>query len=354
MVKFHNFSAGPGILNREVLKQLSESVYNDRELSIAEISHRGSKFVDVMERARGLVKELLDVPEGYSVLFLQGGASMQFLMAPVNLLHKNKRAGYINTGVWSKKAIAEAKNVGDVTVVADSSDKNFNYIPKEYTVPNDLAYLHYTSNNTIFGTQFKRHPESDVFLVSDMSSDIFSREIDVSKHGLIYAGAQKNIGPAGVTLVIVKDELLGDTGRAIPNILNYRKHIDAGSMLNTPSVLAVYTVMLTLEWFKREGGVKVFEHTSEEKANLLYDEIDRNPLFVGNAMREDRSLMNVTFILKDKSVESKFVQLCKEANIVGINGHRLVGGYRASIYNAMTIDSVNVLVEIMRDLEKKC
>lgn len=355
MSKKHNFSAGPCILPQDVLKKASEAVlnFNNDNLSLIEISHRSQPFVDVMEKARNLVKELLDVPSNYSVLFLQGGASLEFLMAPLNLMKKeNGKAAYLNTGTWAKKAIAEAKKIGEVDVVGDSSDKNYNYIPKNYSISEDVDYFHCTSNNTIFGTQIKEFPSVPSLMVCDMSSDIFSRKIDVSKFDLIYAGAQKNMGPAGTTLVIVKDDILGNTGRDIPTMLDYTTHISKDSMFNTPPVFAVYVSMLTLQWLKDHGGVEWIEELNNRKAELIYSEIDRNPLFDGVAKKEDRSNMNVTFTLTDPSLEDKFNILWQEAGISGIKGHRSVGGYRASIYNALPLESVDVLVNIMRNLEK--
>jgi phosphoserine aminotransferase len=308
--------------------------------------------MDVMKKAIALVKELLEVPEGYSVLFLQGGASLEFLMVPFNLMKEGGKAAYTNTGAWAKKAITEAKSLGDTVVVGDSSDKNYNYIPKGYEIPNDVDYFHCTSNNTIYGTQMKNFPTVPTLMVCDMSSDIFSRTIEVSKFDLIYAGAQKNMGPAGTTLVIVKDEILGKTGRKIPTMLNYNTHISKGSMFNTPPVFAIYVSMLTLQWLKDFGGVEAIEKTNQEKADLLYSEIDRNPLFEGTANKEDRSNMNVCFLLTDSSKEEMFNKMWQEAGINGLKGHRSVGGYRASLYNALPNESVQILVNIMRKLEQ--
>ena len=354
MSKKHNFSAGPCILPQDVLKKASEAIinFNNDNLSLIEISHRSKPFVNVMEKARNLVKELLDVPTGYSILFLQGGASLEFLMAPINLMKKDGgKSAYLNTGSWSKKAIAEARNFGEVIIVGDSSDENYKYIPKEYYIPEDVDYFHCTSNNTIFGTQIKDFPKVPSLMVCDMSSDIFSRRIDVSKFDLIYAGAQKNMGPAGTTLVIVKDEILGKTGRKIPTMLDYNTHILKESMFNTPPVFAVYVSMLTLEWLKAHGGVEWIEEVNERKAKMLYSEIDRNPLFTGVANKEDRSTMNVTFNLTNTSLSDKFDVLCQEAGISGLKGHRSVGGYRASIYNALPLESVEVLVNVMKNIE---
>jgi phosphoserine aminotransferase len=305
-----------------------------------------------MQKAISLVKELLEVPKEYSVMFLQGGASLEFLMVPFNLMKKGGKAAYTNTGAWAKKAITEAKDLGEVVIVGDSSDKNYNYIPKGYEIPMDVDYFHCTSNNTIYGTQMNEFPSTPALLVCDMSSDIFSRTIDVSKFDLIYAGAQKNMGPAGTTLVIVKNKILGNTGRKIPTMLDYNTHISKDSMFNTPPVFAIYVSMLTLQWLKDKGGVQWIEKINQKKADLLYREIDRNPLFEGAANKEDRSNMNVTFLLKDNSKEEQFNKMWTNAGINGIKGHRSVGGYRASMYNALPIESVQVLVDIMRKLEQ--
>ena len=353
-MKKHNFSAGPCILPKKVLKKASAAVlnFNDDNLSLIEISHRSKPFVTVMEKAISLVKELLNVPKGYSVLFLQGGASMEFLMVAMNLLKVNGKAAYTNTGAWANKAIVEAKSLGEVIVLGDSSDKNYNYIPKGYTIPNDVDYFHCTSNNTIYGTQMKKFPHCPTLMVCDMSSDIFSRKVEVSKFDIIYAGAQKNMGPAGTTLVIVKDDILGKTGRNIPTMLDYNTHISKDSMFNTPPVFPIYVSMLTLQWLKELGGVEVIEKINQAKADLLYGEIDRNPLFEGTVAKEDRSNMNVCFLLTDSSKEEAFNTMWNETGISGIKGHRSVGGYRASMYNAMPIESVQVLVDVMKKLEQ--
>ena len=353
-MKRHNFSAGPCILPQEVLKQASAAVlnFNDDNLSLIEISHRSKPFVAVMDKAIALVKELLNVPKGYSVLFLQGGASMEFLMVAMNLMKVDGKAAYTNTGAWAKKAITEANSLGEAIVLGDSSDKNYNYIPKGYTIPSDVDYFHCTSNNTIYGTQMKEFPHCPTLMVCDMSSDIFSRKVEVSKFDIIYAGAQKNMGPAGTTLVIVKDEILGKTGRKIPTMLDYNTHISKDSMFNTPPVFPIYVSMLTLQWLKDLGGVEVIEKINQAKADLLYGEIDRNPLFEGTAAIEDRSNMNVCFLLTDSSKEEAFNTMWNAAGISGIKGHRSVGGYRASMYNAMPIESVQVLVDVMRKLEQ--
>lgn len=354
-MKTHNFSAGPSILPQEVLAQASQAIlnFNNSGLSILEISHRSKDFVAVMEEARSLILELMGLQnKGYQALFLQGGASMEFLRVPYNLLKENGKAAYLDSGTWASGAIKQAKILGETIVVASSKDKNYSYIPKDYEVPADADYFHITTNNTIFGTQMHHIPDTKVPLASDMSSDILSREIDFSKFGLIYAGAQKNIGPAGVTLIVIKEELLGKTGRNIPTILDYKVHIEKESMHNTPAVFAVYTSLLTLKWIKSKGGVAALEKINNEKAELLYNEIDRNPLFVGTANVEDRSKMNVTFLLKDENHKQRFDALCKESGISGINGHRSVGGYRASIYNALPLESVQVLVEVMQEFER--
>ncbi len=353
-MKKHNFSAGPCILPKEVLLKASEAVmdFNSSGLSLIEISHRSKDFVAVMDRARDLTLELLDLKDkGYQALFLQGGASTSFLMTAYNLLEK--KAGYLNTGTWSTKAIKEAKLFGEVVEVGSSKDENFNYIPKGYTVPNGLDYLHLTSNNTIFGTQLKKFPKTDAPLVCDMSSDIFSRQLDFSQFDLIYAGAQKNMGPAGTTLVVVKEDILGKVSRAIPSMLDYKVHISKDSMFNTPPVFAVYTSMLTLEWLQNLGGIGAIEEINDKKARLIYSEIDLNPVFEGYAKKEDRSNMNATFNLADPKLKDVFDQMLVEAGINGLNGHRSVGGYRASMYNALSLESVGVLVDVMSELERK-
>jgi phosphoserine aminotransferase len=353
-MKKHNFSAGPCILPQEVLLKASEAVldFNGSGLSLIEISHRSKDFVAVMDNARSLALELLGLADkGYQALFLQGGASLEFVMVAYNLLEA--KAGYLNTGTWSSNAIKEAKLFGEVVEVGSSKDENFRYIPKGYSIPSGLDYLHLTSNNTIFGTQIKKFPTTDTPLVCDMSSDIFSRELDFSKFDLIYAGAQKNMGPAGTTLVIVKESLLGKVSRKIPSILDYQVHITKDSMFNTPSVFAVYVSMLTLEWLKKLGGISAIEQINEKKAQLLYSEIDLNPLFEGYANKEDRSIMNATFTLTDNNQKDTFEALLKEAGINGLNGHRSVGGYRASMYNALPLESVGVLVDVMSEMERR-
>ncbi|MFT5849125.1 MAG: phosphoserine aminotransferase [Psychroserpens sp.] len=352
-MKRHNFSAGPCILPGSVLQKASEAVINfDNGLSLLEISHRSKPFVDVMENARSLALELLGLEgKGYKALFLQGGASTQFLMVALNLLEK--RAGYLNTGTWSDKAIKEAKIYADVHEVASSKDANYNYIPKGYDIPTDYDYFHCTSNNTIFGTQMKEFPNSPVPMVCDMSSDIFSRVIDFSKFDLIYAGAQKNMGPAGTTLVIVKEDVLGKVSRQIPAMMSYKEQISKGSMFNTPPVFAVYTSMLTLEWLKDLGGIAAIEKENDKKAQLIYSEIELNPLFKGFSAKADRSTMNATFTLTNENLKETFETMVNEAGINGLNGHRSVGGYRASMYNALSLESVGVLVDVMSELERK-
>ncbi len=355
MNKVHNFSAGPCILPQEVLQQASEAVinFNNLDLSLLEISHRSKDFVEVMENARNLVKELLGVPDGYQVLFLQGGASLGFLKAAYNFLPNGGKAAYINTGTWSSNAIKEAQKIGVVDVVASSEDKNFNYIPKGFGIPNDVNYLHFTSNNTIFGTQFKNFPISRIPIICDMSSDIFSKKINVADFDLIYAGAQKNMGPAGTTLYIVKESALGKTGNDIPSMLDFRTHIKKDSMFNTPPVFPIYVSMLTLQWLKKNGGVKWIEGVNQEKADTMYQEIDRNGLFKGVTAKEDRSTMNATFVLTNEDLKEEFDKMWNEAGISGIKGHRSVGGYRASMYNALPLESVKALTEVMAEFEKK-
>ncbi len=351
----HNFGPGPCILPQEVFKQASQAVlnFNDTGLSILEISHRAPEFEAVVNEATRLVKELLNVPEGYSVIFLQGGASLQFSMVPMNLLGEGQTAAYLDSGVWANKALKEAKILGNTATVASSKESNYTFIPKDYTIPADAAYFHITSNNTIYGTQLQAFPKSPVPLVSDMSSDIFSRVFDVSDFGLIYAGAQKNIGPAGVTLVIVKDEILGKVNRKLPSMLDYKVQIDGGSMYNTPPVFSIYVAMLNLRWLKSKGGVAEIEKENVAKARALYEEIDRNPLFKGTCAVEDRSKMNVCFVMENPELEKPFLKLAEERGIVGIKGHRSVGGFRASMYNALPITSVHVLIDAMQDFAEK-
>jgi phosphoserine aminotransferase len=349
----HNFGAGPCILPQEVFQEASQAVlnFNNTGLSILEISHRSPEFGEVVVEAERLVRELLNVPQNYSILFLQGGASQQFAMVPLNLLPEGGKAAYLDTGVWATKAAKEAKKLGQVEIVGSSSDQNYNYVPKDFVVPSDAAYFHYTANNTIYGTEVFAKPKTDIPTVVDMSSDILSREIDVREFDLIYAGAQKNMGPAGVTLVIVKDELFGKSGRTLPSMLDYELHAKAGSMYNTPPVFSIYVSMLNLRWLKAKGGIRVIEQENIIKARTLYDEIERNPFFKGTAAVEDRSRMNVTFVMDSPELEAEFLALAKERNLIGIKGHRSVGGFRASIYNALTLTSVNALVDTMKEFE---
>jgi phosphoserine aminotransferase len=354
-MKKHNFSAGPSILFPEVIAQSAQAVldFNNSGLSILEISHRSKDFVAVMEEAQQLVLELLGLEnKGYYALFLHGGASLQFLMTAMNLLKEGGKSAYLDTGAWSAAAIKESKHFGETIVVATSKDKNYNYIPKNYEIPSDASYFHCTSNNTIFGTQIKDFPKTEIPMVCDMSSDIFSRNLDFSQFSLIYAGVQKNLGPAGTTLVVVKQDVLGKTGRNIPNMLNLQQHIDKESMYNTPAVFPIYCSLLSLRHLKKLGGIAVMEKINEAKAQLLYNEIERNSLFVATANTEDRSNMNVCFLLKDENHQETFDKMWKAADISGINGHRSVGGYRASIYNAMPIESIQVLVDVMQELER--
>lgn len=354
-MKKHNFYAGPSIMPQYTNEKVIEAIkdFAGTGLSIMEVSHRSKEFIAVMDSAMSLIKELLDVPSGYSVLFLGGGASLQFTMVPMNLLEK--KAAYINTGEWAGKALKEAKLYGEVAEIASSKDKNFNYLPKNFTVPADADYLHITTNNTIYGTELKRDLSVDIPLVADMSSDIFSRPVDVSKYSLIYGGAQKNLAPAGVTFVIIKDNILGKVTRPIPTMLNYKTHIEKESMFNTPPVLPVFAALKTLEWLKSKGGVKEMQKINQAKAKLLYDEIERNKLFQATvADPEDRSIMNVCFIMTEnyKELEKDFAAYAKGQGMIGIEGHRSVGGFRASIYNAMPIESVEALVKSMKDFEK--
>ncbi len=355
MTKVHNFSAGPAILPAEVLQQASEACINfdNLNLSILEISHRSKNCIAMVDEAKALVKELLNLNDGYQVLFLGGGASMQFAMAPTNLLRTDGTAGYINTGAWATKALKEANKIGKTVVVASSEDKNFTYIPKGYTIPTDLDYLHITSNNTIFGTQMKEFPKTSVPLVSDMSSDIFSRKVNGNDFSVIYAGAQKNMGPAGVTMVAVRESDLGKTDRKMLSMLDYQVHIKGESMYNTPPVFPIYVSLLTMKWLKKNGGIEWIEKVNQKKADTLYAEIDRNSMFKGTTAVEDRSNMNVTFVMNKPELEAEFDKLAKVANLSGLKGHRDVGGYRASIYNALPQESVNALIEVMQEFEKK-
>ncbi len=354
-MKKHNFFAGPAILPQPVLQQASEaaSSFGDMGLSILEISHRSPQFTAVMDEATQLVKDVLELGDDYEVMFLTGGASSQFYMTALNLLEEDDTACFVDTGTWSSKAIKEAKHFGKVEVLATSKDENYSYIPKNYKVPAYAKYLHLTSNNTICGTQYHQWPDTDIPFVCDMSSDIFSKPLETNRFGIIYAGAQKNLGSAGVTLVIIRKDLVGATKRSKPTMLDYTTHIKKGSMFNTPPAFPIYVSMLTMRWIVANGGVEGMAAKNTDKANLLYDEIDNNPLFVGTAIKGDRSLMNVTFVMKDTTLENDFFDACTAAGCLGVKGHRSVGGFRASIYNAMEKDSVQVLVDVMRDFAER-
>ena len=360
-MKKHNFNAGPSILPAEVIKQTAEAIldFQGEGLSILEISHRAKYFQPVLDEAEALMKELLNIPDGYRVIFLGGGASMQFCMVPFNCLEK--KAAYLNTGVWSKKAIKEAKAFGEVVEVASSAAENFTHIPMDFEVPQDADYLHITTNNTIYGTEINDEKlkaiylkKGNVPLIADMSSDIFSRPLDVTKYAVIYGGAQKNLAPAGVTFVIIRNDVLGKVSRYIPTMLNYQTHIDNGSMFNTPPVLPIYTALQTLKWLKAQGGLAEIEKKNIAKAELLYNAIDNSKMFVGTANKEDRSLMNICFVLKEeyKDLEADFMKFATERGMVGIKGHRSVGGFRASTYNALPIESVQALVDCINEFEK--
>ena len=355
-MKKHNFYAGPSIMSQYTIEETAKAVkdFADMGLSILEISHRSKQFQAVMDETVALFKELLEIPEGYSVLFLGGGASLQFAMVPMNMLVK--KASYLDTGVWASKAIKEAKLFGEVDVVASSKDRNYNYIPRDYVVPADSDYFHYTSNNTIYGTEIRKDPEVGVRMISDMSSDIFSRPVDISKYDLIYGGAQKNLAPAGVTFVIVKDDALGRTDRVIPTMLNYATHVKKGSMFNTPPVLPIFSALQTLKYYKQLGGVRAIEKMDVDKAEVLYNAIDSSRLFVATVPNhEDRSIMNVCFVMKPEyqDLEKEFIDFATEKGMIGIKGHRDVGGFRASLYNALPMESVKALVEVMKEFEAK-
>lgn len=353
-MKKYNFCAGPSMLPREVFEKTAAALldFEGTGLSVGEVSHRSKEFQAVMDEAQALVKEILDVPAGYSVLFLGGGASLQFCMVPYNFL--KKKAAYLNTGTWARKAIKEAKLFGEVAEVASSEADNYTYIPKDYTVPTDVDYFHITTNNTIYGTELKGDPDASIPLIADMSSDIFTRPVDVSKYTCIYGGAQKNLSIAGVTFAIVKDDALGQVDRPIPTMLNYKTHADKGSMFNTPPCVPIYTALQNLKWIKAHGGVKEMARRAEEKAKVLYAEIDRNRLFKGTAREEDRSRMNICFVMNDdyKDLEKDFLQFATERGMVGIKGHRSVGGFRASCYNAMPLEGVQALMETMKEFER--
>ena len=354
-MKKYNFNAGPSILPREVIENTARQIldFNGSGLSLAEISHRAKDFQPVVDEAVALIKELLEVPEGYSVLFLGGGASLEFCMIPYNFLIK--KAGYLNSGVWAKKAMKEAKLFGEVVEVASSADANYSFYPKDWTCPTDLDYLHITTNNTIYGTEIRKEPEVPVRLIGDMSSDIFSRPIDVAKYDCIYAGAQKNLAMAGVTLVIVKDDALGKAERQIPTMLDYRTHVEKGSMFKTPPVVPIYCALETLRWIKANGGVQEMDRRAIERARIVYDEIDRNKLFRGTVAEDSRSLMNICFVMNDeyKELEKPFFDFATSKGMVGIKGHRSVGGFRASTYNAQTIEGVEALVACMKEFEQQ-
>ena len=352
-MKKYNFNAGPSILPSEVIKATAEACleFNNSGLSLMEISHRSKDFQPVMDEAEALMKELLDIPEGYKVLFLGGGASLEFCMVPYNFLEK--KAVYLNTGTWAKNAMKEAKLFGEVVEVASSAADNYTYIPKNFTVPADADYFHITTNNTIYGTEIRKELDSPVQMVADMSSDILSRPVDVSKYAIIYGGAQKNLSMAGVTFVIVKEDALGKVSRQIPTMLDYRTHVEKGSMFNTPPVVPVFTALQTMKWIKAQGGVKVMDARAKERAEILYSEIDRNKLFRGTVAEEDRSLMNICFVMNDeyKELEADFMKFATDKGMVGIKGHRSVGGFRASCYNAMSVEGVKALVEAMKEFE---
>lgn len=354
MKKF-NFNAGPSILPREVIEKTAQQIldFNGSGLSLMEISHRAKDFQPVMDEAQALVKELLDVPAGYSVVFLGGGASLQFMQIPANFLIK--KAAYLNTGSWAKKAMKEAKHFGEVVEVASSADANYTFIPKDYIIPTDADYLHITTNNTIYGTEIREDLDSPVPLIADMSSDIMSRPVDVSKYTAIYAGAQKNMSMAGVTCIIVKDDMLGKAPRELPTMLDYRTHVEKGSMFNTPPVVPIYTLMENLRWVKAQGGVKEMERRAKERADMLYAEIDRNKLFRGTVKEEDRSRMNICFVMADeyKELEKPFLDYALSQGMVGVKGHRSVGGFRASCYNAQTVEGVKALIETMQEFERQ-
>lgn len=352
-MKKYNFNPGPSILPQQVFKATSEACINfeNTGLSLMEISHRSKEFQAVMDKAESMMKEALNIPDGYKVLFLGGGASLQFCMIPYNYLEK--KAAYLNTGTWAKKAMKEAKLFGEVVEVASSAADNYTYIPKNFTVPADADYFHITSNNTIFGTEIRKDLDSPVPMIADMSSDILSRPVDVSKYNLIYGGAQKNLSMAGVTFVIVKEDSLGKVSRPIPTMLDYRTHVEKGSMFNTPPTVPVFAAVKTLEWIKEQGGVEAMDKRAHERAEILYDEIDRNKLFRGTVKAEDRSLMNICFVMADeyKELEKDFLDFASSKGMVGIKGHRSVGGFRASCYNAMPVEGVKALVEVMKDFE---
>lgn len=352
-MKKYNFNAGPSMLPREVIENTAKQIldFNGSGLSLMEISHRAKDFQPVVDEAVALIKELLDIPEGYSVIFLGGGASLQFMQIPANFLIK--KAAYLNTGTWAKKALKEAKLFGETVEVASSADANYSFIPKDYQIPADADYFHFTTNNTIYGTEIRKDPDSPVPLIADMSSDIMSRPVDVSKYTAIYAGAQKNMAMAGVTVIIVKDSELGKAPRPLPTMIDYRTHVEKGSMFNTPPVVPIYSLLETMRWVKAQGGVAEMDRRARERAEIVYGEIDRNRLFKGTAAVEDRSLMNLCFVMNEEyaELEKPFLDFATGRGMVGIKGHRSVGGFRASCYNAQTLEGVNALVQAMKDFE---
>lgn len=356
-VKKHNFSAGPAVLPAPVLKEASKAAanYQGMGLSLLELSHRGPEFTAIIEEANALMKEIIGLPEGYHTLWLSGGASTQFFMVPFNLLNDGQKACYVDSGGWANKAIKEAKGYGDIQVLGSSKEQNYTFIPKGYKIPTDAAYLHLTSNNTLYGTQLRKFPKSPIPVVCDMSSDFLSRPFDPAMFGLIYAGAQKNLGPAGTTVVIVREDMLGKVNRYMPTMLDYRTFIKENSLYNTPPVFPIYVSMLTLRWIKKNGGLKGMQRRNKTKADLLYTEIDRNPLFRGTVAVEDRSLMNICFVMEKKyaALEKEFLQETEANGMVGLKGHRSTGGFRASTYNALPKQSVQALVDLMQDFERR-
>jgi len=354
-MKMYNFNSGPAVLPEEVLQQAAEAVinFNNLGLSILEIGHRTEWFIDVLEEAKALVKELMQLDDSYEVLYLQGGATTQFMQVPMNLLDANETAAYCDNGIWGSKAIKEAKLFGNVHVACSSKDQNHTYIPRELSVPTHSTYLHYTTNNTVEGTQWQFIPEANVPLVADMSSDIFSREFPYTRFSLIYAGAQKNAGAAGTTIVVIKKDMLGKVNRTIPSILDYRTHIEAKSLLNTPPVFAIYVSLLTLRWIKKEGGLSEMERRTQQRADLFYNTLDSLDAFTGKVDTRDRSLMNATFTTQDPELEKMFLDICKQNGMVGVKGHRSVGGLRVSMYNALPLSSVQVLCDVMKDFNEK-
>ena len=351
----HNFNSGPSILPKEVFEQASQSVlnFNNSGLSILEIGHRTPLFQAVLDEAIATARELMQLDAEHEILFLHGGASTQFFQVPMNLLNENETAAYLDCGIWGTKAVKEARLFGNVEVVASSRDKNYTYIPKGYSIPAAAGYFHCTSNNTVEGTQMHSLPDTDIPVVADMSSDILSRVIDYNRYSLIYAGAQKNIGATGVNMVVIKKDILGKVNRKLPSMMDYRQHIEAGSVLNTPPVFAIYVCMLTLRWLKQQGGVPAIEKINDEKAALLYDTLDSLPIFRPTVATEDRSKMNVVWVMDNAELEKEFLSVCKENGMIGIKGYRTVGGFRASLYNALPISSVRTLTDLMKDFANK-